>query len=210
MTAMAMANETTASNEMTNPRIGAYLQRLDAALAGVPATEKGEILREIETHILDSCFGAQDPSGTLDRVLRLLGTPEELGDRYATEFLLTRASRSFSPWLLLQTCWRWGRLGIKGTLAFFIGLFGYGLALGLTVAVFLKPLFPGKVGMWIGSGQFVIGITDHPEATHELLGRSFVPVMAAAAFAIAIGTTQALRWMIRKRSRADSPRRVPT
>jgi hypothetical protein len=35
---------------------------------------------------------------------------------------------------------------------------------------------------------------------HELLGKYFVPVIAVVAFAFAIGTTHALRWMIRKRT----------
>ena len=35
---------------------------------------------------------------------------------------------------------------------------------------------------------------------HELLGNYFVPVIAAAAFFSAIGTTHLLRWMMRKRA----------
>ena len=36
---------------------------------------------------------------------------------------------------------------------------------------------------------------------HEVLGQWFVPVIALAAFAAAIGTTSGLRWLMRKRPR---------
>jgi len=186
---------------LTDSRIENYLSRLAAALAGVASEQRDEIVREIRAHILDSMSGASDPPGAVDRVLRLLGTPEELANRYATESLLTRAGSSFSPWLLLRTSWRWAKLGITGTTAFFLALIGYGAALGLTVAVFVKPFMPSRVGMWVGHGNLNVGILPaNPEGAHEVLGRWFVPVIAVVAFAFAVGTTHALRWLIRRRS----------
>lgn len=185
---------------MKDERMESYLARLDAALQRVPAGEREDIVREIRAHILDSANGSVDPGTAVERVLRLLGTPEELAGRYSTESLLARASRSFSPWLLLRTCWRWAKLGTKGTLAFLVALFGYSMALSLTVAVFLKPIMPTRVGMWVGPEGFNIGVPSRPEVMHELLGSYFVPVIAVAAFVFAIGTTHALRWMIRRRA----------
>jgi hypothetical protein len=149
---------------------------------------------------VDSTEHSSDRAGAVDRVLRLLGTPKELAVRYSTECELQRASRSFSPWLMLRTCWHWAKLGIKGTLAFFVALFGYSLALGFTGAVFLKPFMPSQVGVWIGREGFNIGVSAHPEQMHELLGNYFVPIIAAAAFLSAIGTTHLLRWMMGKRA----------
>ena len=177
--------------------IDSYLRRLDGLLAEMNPDEKQDILCEIRAHILDSTAGAADRDAAVDRVLRLLGTPEELASRYGTERMLTRAARSFSPWLLLRTCWHWAMLGVKGTLAFMFAMFGYGTALALTVAVFLKPFLP-SVGLWLGPRTFQVGTPDHPEHLRELLGHWFVPVMAVAACAIAVGTTHALRWMIRR------------
>jgi uncharacterized membrane protein len=165
----------------------------------MPAEDREDILREIRAHILDSTADAANRGETVERVLRLLGTPEELARRYSTESLLDRASHSFSPWLLIDTCWRWAKLGTKGTLAFLVALLGYSVALGLTVAVFLKPFMP-SVGLWIGAEGLNVGSPTHPEVMHELLGKYFVPVIAVVAFAFAIGTTHALRWMIRKRT----------
>lgn len=185
--------------QITDVRVETYLRKLNAALDGLAPSEKDEILREIRGHILESSERSTDREGAIDRVLKMLGTPEELAERYSTECLFARASHSFSPWLLLRTCWRWAMLGLKGTMAFLIALFGYGMALGATISIFLKPFMPTRVGMWSGSGSFVIGVSDKP-ATHELLGQWFIPVMAIFAFGIAIGTTHALRWMIRKRT----------
>lgn len=157
-----------------------------------------DIQREIRAHIVDSAEHSSDQASAVDRVLTLLGTPEELAARYSTECRLQRASRSFSPWLILRTCWHWTKLGIKETLAFLVALFGYSIALGLTDAIFLKAFMPSKVGMWIGPKGFDIGVPAHPEQMHELLGNDFVPLIAAAAFLSATGTTHLLRWMMRK------------
>jgi hypothetical protein len=165
----------------------------------MPPAEKQDILLEIRAHVLDSVAASSDRKGAVDRVLRLLGTPEELAQRYDTERLLTRASRSFSPWLLLRTSWRWAKAGMKGTVAFFLALIGYGTAFGITIALILKPIMPSRVGVWWGRGDLNIGMVDHPEQMHELLGQWFVPVMAVFAFALAAGTTQALRWLMRRR-----------
>ena len=63
---------------LTDNRIDTYLSRLATALAGVSPEERNEIVREIRAHILDSVSGAPDRDGAVDRVLRLLGTPEDL------------------------------------------------------------------------------------------------------------------------------------
>jgi uncharacterized membrane protein len=186
--------------QQTDERIETYLAQLEGKLSGLLPADRQDILREIRAHILDSCAGASNYDTAVERVLRLLGSPKELASRYSAESLLTRASRSFSPVLLLRTCWRWAQLGIKGTLAFLLALFGYTTAAALVAAVFLKPFMPGRVGLWIGPEGLNVGVPAHPELMHELLGNYFVPVIAAIAFLIAIGTTQGLRWMIRKRT----------
>jgi uncharacterized membrane protein len=186
--------------QKSDPRIESYLNRLQKLLADMTPDDKEDTLCEIRAHILDSTTGAADRDDAVDRVLRLLGTPEELAARYNTERMLTRAAHSFSPWVLLHTCWRWATVGVKGTLAFLFALFGYATALGLTISVFLKPFMPSQVGMWFGNGNLVVGMADQHPGTHELLGHWFVPVMALAAFAIAVGTTHGLRWMIRRRT----------
>jgi hypothetical protein len=81
-------------------------------------------------------------------------------------------------------------------MTFFVALFGCVTALALTFDVFLRPFLPSTIGLWLGSEGFDVGVPSHPETQHELLGQWFVPVISLAA----IGTTQALGWMIRRRS----------
>lgn len=181
-------------------RIESYLSRLDSALRGMSSADKQDTLFEIRAHVLDSVASSPNREAAIDRVLRLLGAPEELAQRYNTERMLIRASRTFSPCFLLQTTWRWAKLGMKGTIAFLLALIGYGTALAFTVVIILKPFRKANVGMWWGNDNFIIGAPAHPEGMHELLGQWFVPVMAVFAFALAVGTTHALRWLIRKRS----------
>src|SRR5579884_2502627 len=106
------------SERLVDTRIETYLTRLHSAFHGVSPEQQQDILREIRAHIMDSTEHSSDQAGAVDRVLRLLGTPEDLAARYSAECQLERASRSFSPWLILRTCWQWAKLGIKGTLAF--------------------------------------------------------------------------------------------
>ncbi len=94
-----------------NDEIESYLAGLDGALRGVRREERDEILREIRTHILDSL--PDNPQTGVDAVLRRLGAPERLAEQYQTEFLLTQASHSFSPWLLLSSAWRWAHTGVR-------------------------------------------------------------------------------------------------
>ena len=188
------------SAQLIDERIETYMEQLQSALRGVSPEYREDILREIRAHIMDSTEHTVDSAGAVDRVLRLLGPPEELARRYTTECQLQRASRSFSPWLILRTCWQWAKLGIKGTLAFFAAVIGYSVALSFTISVFLKPFMPSRLGWFTGPEGVGLIIPRHPEVEHEWLGNYFIPIIAIAAFLSAIGTTQLLRWMMRKRT----------
>ncbi len=199
----------TDSDAQTNNRIETYLDGLNTALDGIDEREKDDILREIRAHIVDSVERATDRDDAVTRVLRSLGTPAELAGRYRTECMLASAGASFSPWRLLHTSWRWAQVGTKGVIVFLLAVFGYGGAMALTVAVLLKPFMPDRVGMWIGPHMVGIGIPTTTESEHELLGRWFIPVIVVVAFAMAAGTTQALRRLMRNRARkAEGCRRV--
>jgi len=67
------------SELLVDTRIETYLHRLQSALRGVSSEYKDDILREIRAHIMDSAGHSADEAGAVDRVLRLLGTPERIG-----------------------------------------------------------------------------------------------------------------------------------
>lgn len=196
-----MTNPVSVSPEpSTATRIEAYLGALESALRGLSPDEKHDILLEIRSHITDSVAVSQDREAAAQRVLRLLGDPKELARRYKAERMLSRASRSFSPLLLLRTTWSWAKIGMKGAVAFLVALFGYSVALALTITLILKPIMPSRVGVWWGHGDLNVGMVDHPERMHELLGQWYVPVVVVLAFGFAVGTTHALRWLIQRRA----------
>ena len=154
-------------------------------------------MREIEVHITEKLEGRSDDVA-VNRVLSALGSPEDLAASYRAELMMVRASRSFSPWKLLRGAAYWAKAGAKGVAVFLLALFGYVAGLALTITVLMKPFIP-SVGLWVGDGAFQFGPTDITPGKHELLGDLYIPVVTLLAFAIVIGTTQALRWMMAKR-----------
>jgi hypothetical protein len=182
-----------------NEQIETYLARLDEALKGMRREQRDEILKEIRTHILDSL--PDNPQAAIEPVLRALGAPERLAEHYRTEFLLAQASHSFSPWLLLSTAWRWAHTGVRGFVVFLVAALGYGAAVTFLITVLLKPFLPNQVGLWVGRGTLEFGTPGHRAGLHEVLGNSYIPVTMLLAFGAAVGTTHALRWLIRTRRR---------
>jgi hypothetical protein len=187
--------------------IDRYLARFDQGLTGIPTADRDDILLEIRTHILDSITGSDDEA-EVQRVLSALGEPDQLAKHYRTEFLLARAGRSFSPWTLLRTSWQWAKTGAKGLAVFLLGLMGYGAGLALTATVLLKPFYGSRVGLWLGNGSLHFGMTNLQALAvpgpsgpaRELLGDWYIPVTTALTFAIVVGTTQALRFLMRRKA----------
>jgi hypothetical protein len=174
-----------------------YLSRLGSSLQSLPQPEREDILQEIRAHIMDSAGPAPD-AAAIQQVLRTLGAPEELGERYHTEFVLARASRSFAPWVLMRTAGRWAMVSLRGFTAFFIGFVGYSLGIVLYITALLKPLVP-QIGLWVGRGTVEIGTPGSQAGLHEVLGPYYIVVAFIAGFGAFLGTTQALRWLMRRR-----------
>ena len=184
----------------TNPLVVAYLARLDAAVGRLPHAEASDLVREIQAHITDKLEGRWEDA-EVERVLRSLGPPEQLAANYRMELMFTRARSTFAPWTLLRTTAHWAKVGAKGLVAFLIGVVGYSCGLAMTITVLVKPFVP-SIGLWVGEGQFELGLPLDTSSRQELLGDYYIPIITLLAFAIVVGTTQALRWLIRKRAPA--------
>ncbi len=186
-----------------NVKVVSYVARLNAAVGRLPHAEACDFVREIEAHISDKLEGRVDDA-EVEGVLASLGSPEDLAQRYATELMFTRASRTFSPWLLLRTAARWAKAGAKGTAVFLFALCGYAAGFGLTLTVLLKPFIP-SIGLWVGPHTFDFGTASNAPGVHEVLGPYYTPITTLLAFAIVVGTTQALRRMFLKRTAGSTP-----
>lgn len=187
-------------------RVDAYLMRLRRSLGELPPEEVSEILREIRSHILDRAEASGEMTDEkLQRILKELGQPEDIGPLYQADAMVARARSSFSPALILRTTARWAMKSIAGFVTFIVGLFGYGMAAGLIVAALVKPFMPDRVGAWVSNSGFTIGVQDHAVRSVDILGWWLIPVGVIGGALFLIGTTRFLRFMLRYASGKHLP-----
>jgi uncharacterized membrane protein len=125
----------------SEPQIGSYLTALRTHLGPLTVVEREEIIREITAHIRDS---AEEPGVSVESVLGRLGPAEALAAQYRDGLLITRASQSISPPVLLRGALRLATKGAFGILVFFLGMFGYLTGGSLVLSALLKPIFPAN------------------------------------------------------------------
>lgn len=182
-----------------------YLAALRKQLAGLPAEEIEEVLRELRGHIAERI--AESASGSdaipVEQILSQLGTPEQIGSHYRADALLMRARGTFSPALIIRTTAYWASRTIVGFAAFLAGLIGYAIGASLIACAILKPFLPNHVGLWIGPHGFMLGIEVPSPHGQELLGWWVIPCALAVGIAFILGTTVLLRWMLRFVPRAS-------
>lgn len=180
-------------------RIDSYLMNLRRCLRELPPEDVNDILREIRSHILDRAEAAGELTDErIVAILKALGRPEDIGPLYESEAMISRARASFSPTLILRTTMRWAMRSLFGFIVFMAGLFGYSLAAGFLACAILKPFLPDEVGMWVHpNGLVSFGAVDVAHGTHELLGWWIIPVSIIASAAFLVGTTRALRTLLR-------------
>lgn len=181
---------------ITEQRVETYLSSLRSHLEPMTLNERDEILREITAHIRD----AQEEAGVnLDAVLARLGTPEELAGQYRDGMLIRRASRSYSPLLLLRGALRLATRGVSGVLVFFAGAFGYLIGGGCVLSAMLKPVFPQNTGLWVRDGRLISSGTliNPPAGAHEVLGNWYIVVMLVLGSLLLLGTMYLIRATLR-------------
>ncbi len=184
--------------ERARDPVDSYLAALREQLAGLPADEVDEILRELRGHIVERAAGRDSERGRppVEQVLRELGTPEEIGSLYRADALVARARAGFSPALIIRATIRWGTRTVLGFLAFLTGVAGYALGGALIVCALLKPIFPTHVGLWINSHNVLLGAEVPRPQGPELLGWWIIPYGLAVGSAFILGITVFLRWML--------------
>jgi uncharacterized membrane protein len=191
----------TDSTELPQAEIESYLAALRQQLAGLPAQDIEEILRELRGHIAEraatAAQSAEQGRMPVGQILRQLGTPEQIGSLYRADVTLERARASFSPALIIRTTLRWARGTLMGFLTFLTGAVGYAFGVSLIVCAILKPFFPAYVGLWLNPHGMVLGAEVPKPHGHELLGWWLVPYGLGVGAAFILGTTVFLRWMLR-------------
>jgi len=179
--------------------ISAYLQRVQNGLKQFDAATQQEILSEMQVHIRERAdeFEQRGSSAPVEDALLALGDPTVLAQQFAEVSVQQRASRSFSPWLLLRTAARMMILGARGMVAFFVGLIGYSTALAFFVGAFGKLFYPDRFGLWVGPHGVAWGSLSNLHGERELAGGSFLYLSLILAFVAGSLTTLLLRWLVR-------------
>ncbi len=109
-----------------------YMSQLDQYLSHIPATEKAEIILELNAHIQDTLSNSEKST---EEVLNSLGTPEETAKRYLEERGLSLSPNRMT--LPRNDTGKWLTIAFLGT----IGLF---MAFSIFVMLFFSPLVEVK------------------------------------------------------------------
>ena len=185
-------------------QIESYLTTLRLHLGPVTLAEREEIVREIEAHVRDS---AEESGATAETILARLGPAEELAAQYRDGLLISKASRSFSPLVLLRATLRLATKGLSGILVFFCGIFGYSFGGGLVLTALIKPILPANTGWWYNDGHLVsAGVLFPPPAppAHEVLGMWYIPLALTSGSLLLLLTTFLIRTSLRVAQRLQS------
>lgn len=181
----------------TEMQIDSYLTALRLHLGPLTIAEREEIVREISAHVRDS---AEESGASVEAILARLGPAEELAGQYRAGLLISRASRSFSPLVLLRATFRLATKVFFGILVFFLGLFGYLMGGGMVLTALVKPILPANTGMWFENGRLASWGVIFPAPAppeHEVLGLWFIPLALIAGSMTLLFTTFAIRSSLR-------------
>lgn len=177
-------------------RISTYLKHLNRALGALPEPDRSEIVAETRSHLRDRLAGGESE---LDRALSAFGAPEDYARQFIEDYKLSRALASgrAAP-LYAEVLARAGRsiLGFAGTALF--GL-AYLAAFCFLLVAAIKPLFPDRVGVWVGENVLGLGVVDAATAkeAQELLGYWVIPLGLVCGIALYVLTTRLLRHFLK-------------
>lgn len=198
------------SSRAMDARVEDYLERLRKALAGLSREAAFDILEELRSHILEKAASNEDGDITpaaVENALAALGSPEELAAEYMADDLLERASRGWSPVLLLRGLLRWASLSAAGVLVFIGCVIGYFLGGSFMLCAILKPMHPQNAGLWRladGANSFSLrlGFGTIPAGGTELLGWWIVPLGLLMGGGLCFVTTQIALWCAQRYRRS--------
>lgn len=181
----------------TNNLMEGYLATLRLHLAPLTLSEREEIAMEIAAHVRDS---AEQSGATEESVLARLGSAEALAAQYRDGLLIRRASRSFSPILLLRATMRLATRSIAWVFVFFLSVFGYAFGAGFVIIAFAKMIVPSHAGAWVQDGRLIgFGAFEYgmPASAHEVLGLWIIPLGLTAGSLTLLLTTFLIRNSLR-------------
>ena len=176
-----------------------YMQRCRRSTAILSATDREDVLLEINSHIYEylSDNAASDQMENLLNVLERLGAPEETLKEVVAAKKIAQATRTLNPKHLIQAL----ALNLTKGVFYVIATFLFVSEICFPVLIFLKLKNPDRAGFFIdNNGRFLYGYlhqgitlginfgfsTIIPE--REILGMWFIPVTAVLWVLFFMGT----------------------
>ena len=175
-----------------------FLRRVRSGLGALKPDEREDIVDELRTHLLDrQAQGSADPLAGFE-------SPEVLAAGFVSERTLQEALVNGTSWSLVHALLVATRESLFGLLVLLPLVILQVTGLVLVVCAALKPFKPG-LGLWVGSGNFLVGTGDIPGTT-EVLGWSFIPVIAVSGTLLFWAANRGLRLLVRWRLQASKRR----
>ena len=183
----------------SNPMIESYFAALATQLSDLPQAKREEVVRELRAHVFDRLEQITVPTNDDCRtVLKAMGTPEEIARQYRLELLLNKSAWKISPWNMLRTLFRWTLTGIQGYIVFVLAMLGYTIGASFYITALLKPFFPHNVGVFVSEQGLNLAHFPGPPPGAEILGNYYAPVAVFLGFLFTLGTTLAIRFVVRR------------
>jgi hypothetical protein len=169
-----------------------FLKNLSKYLSRLDKPDAAEVIREIESHILDAIELQEQTGGTPDAksILDGFGEPRELANQYVEHLLKgTPPPKGFKA---IQRVKR----GATKTIYYSMGFLGFGISICLIFLGLGKLFMPDNVGIWSAAqgNSVIITFSEHTYLdSNELFGYWLSPLAIAIAAGIAYLTKNVLR-----------------
>ncbi len=173
-----------------------FLRKVRQGLASLPTVEQEEIVAELRSHLLErQSQGNPDPLAGFE-------TPERLAAEFVAEYSLRGALAQGTSWALGKALFTAARDSVLGLLVLMPLVLLQVSALLVLLTAVLKPFVPGKVGLWVGNGNFYVGVDQQLAGVHEVLGWWGIPVLAVTGVLLFWVSNRAMLALVRWRLRS--------
>ena len=180
-----------------DPDVGSWLDRLNRALAGIPAAERDDIVAETRAHLAESVASGLPPRDALAH----FGPAESYARKFLDDIELSGALGSQRSGAMLSVLARRVHKSLVAAIGFFLVMVLGGVAFGAVLTAVVKIFDPAIAGLWVGPRIFALGITNDPSHARELLGNWVFPVLALIVALCWILGRMVLLWSLRMLAR---------
>ncbi len=153
-----------------------YIMRCQRILRTLPASDQEECLMETNSYIYEYMQQHQqeDETNALLNILERLGSPDTTLKEVVAAKKIDQAVKTFNLKHLIQAL----LLNLRNGFVYVILLMMTILLISFPITIVFKLFYPAQTGLYVGNGDFFIGVDDDQHDTTEVLGNWFIPVIS--------------------------------